>query len=67
MIAEQEKSGESIRVYCQGQGVSEYASYSWRQRFRKEIPVTFALVETKPTSEAQKGRRPAFSESALIA
>ena len=52
MIAEQEKSGESIRVYCQGRGVSEYAFYSWRQRFRKEIPVTFALVETKPTSEA---------------
>ena len=52
MIAEQEKSGESIRVYCQGRDVSEYAFYSWRQRFRKEIPVTFALVETKPTSEA---------------
>ena len=48
MIAEQEKSGQSIRVYCQGRGVSEYAFYSWRQRFRKEIPVSFALVETKP-------------------
>jgi hypothetical protein len=52
MIAEQEKSGQSIRVYCQGKDVSEYAFYSWRQRFRKEIPVTFALVETKATSEA---------------
>jgi hypothetical protein len=52
MIAEQEKSGQSIRVYCQGQGVSEYAFYSWRQRLRKELPVTFALVETKATSEA---------------
>ena len=52
MIAEQEKSGQSIRVYCQGRGVSEYSFYSWRQRLRKEIPVTFALVETKPALEA---------------
>ena len=51
MIAEQEKSGQSIRVYCQNRGVSEYAFYSWRQRLRKEIPVTFALVETKPRPE----------------
>ncbi len=51
MIAEQETSGQSIRVYCQNRGVSEYAFYSWRQRLRKEIPVTFALVETKPTPE----------------
>jgi len=52
MIAEQEKSGQSIRVYCQGRGVSEYSFYNWRQRFRKEIPVSFALVETKPALPA---------------
>ena len=52
MVGEQEKSGQSIRVYCQNRGVSEYAFYSWRQRLRKEIPVTFALVETKPASES---------------
>ena len=52
MIAEQESSGQSVRVYCQGRGVSEYSFYSWRQRLRKEIPVTFALVETKPAVEA---------------
>ncbi len=51
MIAEQEKSGQSIRVYCQERGISEYGFYSWRQRLRKEVPVTFALVETKPTPE----------------
>ena len=53
MIAEQEKSGQSIRVYCQGRGVSEYSFYSWRQRLRKEVPVSFALVETTPGLEAE--------------
>jgi hypothetical protein len=52
-IVEQEKSGGSIRAYCKGIGIPEHAFYGWRQRLRAEMPVTFALVETKqPTKEA---------------
>ena len=52
-IAEQEKSGGSIRAYCKGIGIPEHAFYGWRQRLRAETPVTFALVETtQPAKEA---------------
>ena len=52
-IEEQEKSGSSIRAYCKGIGIPEHAFYGWRQRLRAEMPVTFALVETKqPTKDA---------------
>jgi hypothetical protein len=52
-IAEQEKSGDSIRAYCQQKGLAEHAFYGWRSRLRSETAVTFALVETKqPAPEA---------------
>ena len=52
-IAQQEKNGLSIRVFCREQGLSEPAFYAWRQRLREQnTPVRFALVETKPSSEA---------------
>jgi len=52
-IAQQESSGQSIRAYCRGRGLSEHAFYGWRQRLRKENPpVRFALVETQPVVES---------------
>ena len=51
-IAQQEVSGQSIRVYCRGRGLAEHAFYGWRQRLRKQTgPLRFALVEAKPTEE----------------
>jgi hypothetical protein len=51
-IAQQEKSGQSIRRFCDEQGLSEPAFYAWRKRVRSESqPVRFALVETKPEAE----------------
>ena len=48
-IAQQEKSGQSIRAFCQERGLSNPGFYAWRRRLRKpNIPVRFALVETKP-------------------
>lgn len=53
-IAQQEKSGPSIRAFCREQGLSEPAFYAWRQRLRSENhPVRFALVETKAAGEAR--------------
>ncbi len=51
-IAQQEKSGHSVRVFCREQGLSEPAFYAWRQRLRKQsTPVRFALVEAKPVKQ----------------
>jgi Transposase len=51
-IAQQEKSGHSVSVFCREQGLSEPSFYAWRQRLRKQnTPVRFALVETKPAEE----------------
>jgi hypothetical protein len=51
-IAEQETGGQSIRAYCGERGLKESAFYGWRGRLRKRnIPVRFALVESKPSME----------------
>jgi transposase-like protein len=52
-IAQQEKSGHSVSVFCRKQGLSEPTFYAWRQRLRKQSqPVRFALVDTKQTAES---------------
>jgi hypothetical protein len=51
-IAEQKKTGQSVRGFCREQGLSEPAFYAWRQRLRSENQaVQFALVETKLGAE----------------
>ena len=47
-IAEQERSGLSVRRFCKEQGLAEHSFYAWRQRLRKQEPVRFALVEGGP-------------------
>lgn len=51
LIAEQEKSGKTVRAFCRERDLGEYSFYTWRQRLRKEQPVTFALVETGRSAE----------------
>ena len=51
LIAEQEKSGKSVRAFCRERDLGEYSFYTWRQRLRKEQPVTFALVDTAASAE----------------
>ncbi|HEY4359184.1 MAG TPA: transposase [Acidobacteriaceae bacterium] len=51
-IAEQEKSGHSVRVFCRERDLSEASLYAWRKRLRTQNSgVRFALVETKPATE----------------
>ena len=45
-IAEQEKSGRSVRQYCREAGVGERSFHGWRRRLRDSEPVRFALVDT---------------------
>jgi hypothetical protein len=56
-VAEQERSGLSVRRFCKERGLSEHSFYAWRKRFGKQEPVRFALVE--------RGRALQEQESAL--
>ena len=44
-IAEQARSGLSIKQFCKDRGIAEHSFYSWRRRLRQTEPVRFALVE----------------------
>lgn len=48
LIAEQEASKQRIGPFCRERGIGEASFYYWRKRLRKDIPVRFALLETKP-------------------
>jgi hypothetical protein len=47
MIAEQERSGQPIRRFCEQAKVGEPSFYAWRARLRGETKVEFALVEPR--------------------
>jgi len=51
-IAEQERSGVSVRRFCQAQGIGEHLFYYWRRRLREQQPpMRFALVERGPARQ----------------
>ena len=45
-IAEQVRSGLSVKRFCQQQGLTEPSFYCWRKRLAAPQPIRFALVET---------------------
>ena len=49
-IAEQQRSGMSVRQFCRQQGLAEHCFYGWRKRLRTEGPLRFALLA--PTGAA---------------
>jgi len=52
-IAEQVRSGLSVRRFCEAQGLGEQSFYWWRKRLRKREPVRFALVDRElPRADA---------------
>ena len=46
LIAVQEASGQTIRAFCQEQGVGDNCFYCWRKKLQKSAPVQFALLKT---------------------
>jgi hypothetical protein len=44
-VAEQARSGLSVKQYCKQQGLTECSFYAWRKRLRGSGPVRFALVD----------------------
>lgn len=51
-IAEQQRSGISVKQFCKERGFSQYSFYAWRKRLRKPEPVHFALVDRGLAAEA---------------
>jgi transposase-like protein len=51
-IAEQERSGVSVRRYCEAQGIGQHLFYYWRKRLREQQqPMRFALVDRGPARQ----------------
>ena len=51
-IAEQARSGVSIKQFCKERGFSAWSFYCWRKRLRETEPVRFALVDQKGSAQA---------------
>ena len=50
-IAEQERSGLSVKQFCKERGLTAWSFYDWRKRLRESAaPVRFALVERRSGS-----------------
>ena len=51
-IAEQARSGLSIKQFCKDRGIAEHAFYAWRRRLSGTEPVRFALVDRAGAAHA---------------
>ena len=58
-IAEQQRSGLSVKRFCKDQGLTEYSFYAWRKRLQERGLVRFALVE-------RSARRPEHTAEAAL-
>jgi hypothetical protein len=53
VIAEHERSNQTVRAFCQQRQVGEHSFYMWRRRLAGDpTPVRFALVTTPAPSAA---------------
>jgi hypothetical protein len=57
-IAEQARSGLSIKQYCNERGVTPWSFYDWRKRLREAEAVRFALVERGPAEQERATEAP---------
>ena len=46
-ISAQERSGISVKQFCEQQGVTEQSFYYWRKRLQTTTSMRFALVEAE--------------------
>jgi transposase len=46
-VAQHERSGLSVKQFCEAQRIPEQSFYVWRKRLQEQPPMRFALVEPK--------------------
>lgn len=57
-VAAHERSGLSVKQFCEKQQITEQTFYVWRKRLRNQAPMRFALVETgvaRPQAPVESG------------
>jgi hypothetical protein len=57
-VAAHERSGLSVKQFCDQQQIPEQSFYVWRKRLRNQPPMQFALVETgiaRPQAPRESG------------
>ena len=54
-IAAQQRSGVSVKQFCNERGLTEYSFYAWRTRLQEKVPVRFALVERSARRQERTG------------
>ena len=57
-VAAHERSGLSVKQFCEEQQITEQTFYVWRKRLRNQDPMRFALVETgvsRPQASVESG------------
>src|SRR5438270_10016581 len=47
-VAQQERSGVTVKQYCEKHGITAQSFYVWPTRLRPEPTLRFALVDTPP-------------------
>jgi hypothetical protein len=52
LVAKQQESGMSVRIFCEQHWTSEYSFFDWRKRLREQLPMKFALIETSQSAPA---------------
>jgi transposase-like protein len=45
-VAQHGRSGQTVKQFCEAQGIAEQSFYVWRKRLQKQPAMRFALVET---------------------
>lgn len=66
VIAEYERSQQSVRAFCQQRQVGEHSFYMWRKRLADgPAPVRFALVDTPPRTLHPAADHPSAIELTL--
>ena len=51
-IVEQERSGQSVHMFCKAHSLTEQSFYFWRKRLREPDPVRFAVLERGPARQS---------------
>ena len=54
-VAQQERSRQSVKQFCEAQGITEQSFYVWRKRLQKQPAMRFALVETTARERQSTG------------
>jgi hypothetical protein len=54
LVEEQNKSGQSVAVFCRERGLKSGQFFAWKKRLREPEAAKFVAVEVAPDTEAKR-------------